>query len=124
MMLSKRMTEKSRAETAAAAMVQRITSRSRPLVLRPVSPLKKKSPPGSELSAAIVGGGGGGAVRWTFSLCTSEGRAAMLSNARLEVQLSLGSRALKVRQRESSTRSRSPPSRRSSGPVLNNHMPL
>jgi hypothetical protein len=55
MMLSKRMTEKSLLATAAAAMVHRMIRRSRPRVLRPDSPLKKKSaPPGDATSAAIV----------------------------------------------------------------------
>jgi len=44
MMLSKRMTEKRREATAVAAIVTRMISRSRPLVLRPVSPLKKELP--------------------------------------------------------------------------------
>jgi len=44
MMLSKRMTEKRREATAVAAIVTRMISRSKPLVLRPVSPLKKELP--------------------------------------------------------------------------------
>lgn len=44
MMLSKRMTEKRRDATAVAAIRTRMINRSRPLVLRPVSPLKKLLP--------------------------------------------------------------------------------
>ena len=40
---SLRMTEKSRLATAAPAIVQRMISRSRPLVFRPESPFKKGS---------------------------------------------------------------------------------
>lgn len=55
MMLSKRMTENSLLATAAAAMVHRMIRRSRPRVLRPDSPLKKKSaPPGDATSAAMM----------------------------------------------------------------------
>ena len=43
-MLSKRMTEKRRDATAVAAIRTRMINRSRPLVLRPVSPLKKLLP--------------------------------------------------------------------------------
>lgn len=43
-MLSNRITEKRRLEMAAAAMKQRVMSRSRPLVLRPVSPSKNWLP--------------------------------------------------------------------------------
>jgi hypothetical protein len=55
MMLSNRMTENSLLATAAAALVHRMIRRSRPRVLRPDSPLKKKSaPPGDATSAAMV----------------------------------------------------------------------
>jgi hypothetical protein len=43
-MLSKRMTEKRREATAVAAIKTRMINRNRPLVLRPVSPLKKELP--------------------------------------------------------------------------------
>lgn len=54
MMLSNRMTENNLLATAAAAMVTKIISLSRPLVLRPLSPSKKNLLPVPWLIAAIL----------------------------------------------------------------------
>lgn len=83
-MLSKRMTEKRREATAVAAIVTRIISRSKPLVLRPVSPLKKELPTVAAMVAVYTGVGIGKdtyqlAVSFTHRACASMSRSPDLT---------------------------------------------
>lgn len=64
-MLSNRITENNRALMAAAAMVNKMMSRSKPRVLRPVSPLKKRSAPVPESVATTMLKGSLEGERWT-----------------------------------------------------------
>jgi hypothetical protein len=75
------MTEKRREATAVAAIVTRITSRSRPLVLRPVSPLKKELPTVAAMVAVYTGVGIGKDTYQLVSLSFTHRACASMSRA-------------------------------------------